>query len=167
MLVKSPFESLDSTGVKKDSARQEGQVAAGRWQEALTPLIVLLAANCSLPAPKAKRQDRPPAVCDLRNCGALFPFIDCFLEFVSRCEFCDTASGDLDGRSCLRVPAIASLALGDGECSESDQGYPVPFFEGSSYAVHGGIDRGRRLRLRNTAGSGDPINEICFVHALS
>src|SRR5882757_423474 len=116
---------------------------------------------------KAKRQDRPPAVCDERNCGALFPFIDCFLEFVSRCEFCDTASGDLYGRSCLRVPAIASLALGDGECSESDQGYPVPFFEGRSYAVHGGIDRGRRLRLRNTAGSGDPINEICFVHALS
>ena len=76
-------------------------------------------------------------------------------------------SGDLDGRARLRVPAIASLALRDGERSESDQRYPVTFFEGSSYAVHGGIDRGCRLRFGNTAGSSAAINEICFVHALS
>src|SRR5258708_1132758 len=97
----------------------------------------------------------------------LLAFVDSFLEFVPGCEFGDSTGGDFNGRSGLRVPAVACLALRDGERTESDQGYPVPFFEGSSYAVHGGIDRGRRLRFGNTAGSGDAVNQISFIHALS
>src|SRR5208282_1470221 len=99
--------------------------------------------------------------------GPLLTFIDHFLEFVSGSEFGDSTSSDLDGGTRLRVSAIAGLALRDGKRAESNQGYPVPFSKGSGNAVHGGIDRGRCLRLGNVAGSGDPVNQISFIHALS
>src|ERR1019366_3675827 len=102
-----------------------------------------------------------------KNSGALLAFVDHFLEFVPGSEFGDSTSSDLDGGTRLRVSAIAGLTLRDGERAESDQGYPVTFSKGSGNAVHGGVDRGRRLRLCNTAGFGDAVNQISFVHALS
>src|ERR1700690_235623 len=110
----------------------------------------------------------PPPFCPYPKIrGPLLAFIDHFLEFISGREFSDSSSGYLYRGTRLRVSAIAGLARRDGKRAKSDQGYPVPFAKGSSDAVHGGVDRGRCLRLRNTAGSGDPVNQISFVHALS
>src|SRR5271157_2938534 len=131
----------------------------------LLPRRVLLRAQTC----KAKRQGRPPAVWLVsKMSGApLLTFVDYLLEFVSGSEFGDSTSSNLDGGTRLRVSAIAGLALRDGKRAESNQGYPVPFSKGSGNAVHGGVDRGRCLRLGNVAGSGDPVNQISFIHALS
>src|SRR5215467_8278690 len=129
---RGPFESLDSTGVRKDSARLAGhgvRSQANQCRTATCSCRDLSPVTCYLPS-KAKRQGRPPAASPNTECWALFPFVDGFLEFVSRSEFCNAASGNFDRRSGLWVPAIASLALRDGERTESDQGYPVPFLEG-------------------------------------
>jgi hypothetical protein len=99
--------------------------------------------------------------------GPLLTFIDYFLEFVSGSEFGDSTGSDFDGGTRLWVSAIAGFALRDGKRAESDQRYTVPFSKGSGNAVHGGVDRDRRLRLGNTAGSGNPVNQISFIHALS
>jgi hypothetical protein len=98
---------------------------------------------------------------------ALFTSVDYFFKFVSRCEFSDFTGGYFDGGTCLWVPAIAGLALRDGKRAEPDQRDPVPFAKGRSNAAHCGVDRGRRLSLRNATGFGDPVNQISFIHAIS
>jgi len=113
------------------------------------------------------RADPLPSRSYPKKRGPLLTFINHFLEFVSGSEFGDFTSSYLDGGTRLRVSAVTGLALRDGKRAESDQSYPVPFAKGSSNAVHSGIDRGRRLRLGNIAGSGDPVNQISFIHAFS
>jgi hypothetical protein len=93
--------------------------------------------------------------------------VDCLLEFVPGSEFGDSTGSYFDGGTGLRISAIAGLALRDGKRAEPNQSYPVTFSKGSSNTVHGGVDRGGRLGLGNTAGSGDPVNQISFIHALS
>src|SRR5580704_12192665 len=99
-----------------------------------------------------KRQGRPlPSRKYPRILGPLLTFIHDFLQLISGSKFGDSTGSDLDGGTRLRVSAITGLTLRDGKCAESNQGDSVPFFKGSGNAVHGGVDRGRRLRLRNVA----------------
>ena len=114
-----------------------------------------------------KRQGRPPAVPNLDEMGCLLALVYDFLEFDARSKFGNSAGSDLDGRSRLRVPAIAGLALRDGKRAETNQGYPISLAKCGRDALHSGVNCGRRLRLGNTAGASDPVNEIGFVHALS
>jgi hypothetical protein len=99
--------------------------------------------------------------------GPLLTSVHYLLEFDSGSEFSDSPGSDLDGGARLRVSAIAGLVLRDGKRAEPDQGNPFAFSKGSGNAVHGGVYCGCRLRLRYAAGSGDPINQISFVHGFS
>ena len=99
-------------------------------------------------APKQNgRTDLLPSCFLAKFWGPLLTFVDYFLQFITGSKFGDSTSSYLDGGDRLRVSAIAGLTLRDGKCAESNQGYPVPFSKGSGDAVHGGVDRGRRLRL--------------------
>jgi len=97
----------------------------------------------------------------------LLAFVDYFFEFVTGSEFRDSAGSDLDGGTRLRVAAVAGLTLRDGKGAKPNQGDPVSFAKGGGYAIDGGVDSGRCLSLGNVAGSGNPVNQISFVHALS
>jgi hypothetical protein len=67
----------------------------------------------------------------------------------------------------LRVTPIAGFSLGYREGAETNQGDPITFFEGSSNAVHGGVDGSTSLSFADVAGGRNPVNEIGFVHRLS
>src|SRR5215470_10881918 len=90
-----------------------------------------------------KRQGRPPAVRNfVGGMGCLLAFVDYFLEFDARSKLGNSAGSDLDGRSRLRVSAIAGLALRDGKGTETNQGYPISLAKCGRDAVHGGVDCG-------------------------
>jgi len=63
--------------------------------------------------------------------------------------------------------AVPCLPLGDRESAETNQGYPIPFPEGSSDAVHGCINRSIRLRLADFTCARNLVNEIGFIHFFS
>src|ERR1700745_2069113 len=114
---------------------------------------------------KRKTAGPTPAVCN-QNLTCLFA-VDRFFEFSSRGNLRDAAGGDLNRGTRLRVAPIAGFSLGNGERPKTNQSYPVSLFEGSSDAVHGGVDRSCRLCLAHVAGARDTVHEISFVHLLS
>src|ERR1700751_4826082 len=106
-----------------------------------------------------------PAPCSY-NPTVLFA-VDPFFEFSPRGKLRDAAGGDLNRGTRLRVAPIAGFSLGNGERPKTNQSYPVSLFEGSSDAVHGGVDRCCRLRLAHVTGARDTVHEISFVHLFS
>jgi len=58
------------------------------------------------------------------------------------------------------------LALRDGERAESNQGYRSPLRR-AAVTLSTVVSIAVSPALGNTAGSGDPVNQISFVHALS
>src|ERR1700674_4944610 len=141
---KSSIQTFDSTGVRKDSATQ---VSGPRSQVPGPRQNLLRRRDLHLrPDKQNGRTDLLPS----RSAAKIWPlltFINHFLEFISGSKFGDSTGSDLDGCTRLRVSAIAGLTLRDGKRAEPNQGNPVPFSKGSRNAVHGGVDRGRRLRL--------------------
>jgi hypothetical protein len=99
--------------------------------------------------------------------GPLLTAVDGFLEFGSGRKLCYLPGSDLDGGARLWVTPIAGLSLRYREGAETNQRYPITFFQGSRNAVYGCVDCGSRLRFTDAATRCDSVNEIGFVHRLS
>jgi hypothetical protein len=102
-----------------------------------------------------------------RSLPCLLLSVDRFPQLSTWCEFCYLSGSDLDCGARLRVAPVPCLPLGDRESAETNQGYPIPFPEGSSDAVHGCINRSIRLRLADFTCACNLVNEIGFIHFFS
>src|ERR1700674_2551655 len=133
-------------------------MAAGfsKWsRRAGTPVL------CS----RRKLKTAGPTPCRIRcETGPLLTAVDGFLEFGAGGKLCHLPGSDLDGGARLRVTPIAGLSLGNREGAKTNQRYPITFFQGRRYAVHGCVDCGSRLHLTDAATRCDTVNEIGFVH---
>src|SRR5437879_1509097 len=119
----------------------------------------------------AQKKTAGPPPCRIDSTKEALPCpllsVDCFLQLSTWCEFCYFSGSDLDCGTRLRVAPVPCLPLGDRESAETNQGYPIPFPEGSCDAFHGCINRSIRLRLADFTCACNLVNEIGFIHFFS
>jgi hypothetical protein len=119
------IQSLDSTRVRKDSARA-GQRSAVSLQLTAPSFESQEAersgddesTNQNFHKKNNGRADPLPFV--IQKIWPLFSFIDYLLEFVTGSEFRDSAGSNFDCGTRLWVPAIAGFSLRDGKRAESN-----------------------------------------------
>src|SRR5664279_3583360 len=97
-----------------------------------------------------------------RLCGSLL--IDVLLEFHARSELGDFAGGDFDDASRLRIAAVAGLAVGDGERSETDEGDAIALLQREDDGVDQGIDGSGSAGFGDAGGGSNFFNQVPFVH---